>query len=419
MDLKPVTGAKDYFPEDKIILNWMFSKWIEVCEKYGYQDFDAPLLEHADLWKVKSGEEIPEQMYAFQDKGGRLLAIRPELTPSLARMVAMKQKELGKPIKWYSIARCWRYERPQAGRNREFFQLNIDCLGSDSLMCDAEIIATGIDIMRNLGLTEKDFFVRLGNRNLIQSLLENAGVKDLKAVSRMIDKKSKLKEGDFELTLKDLGLTEKQINRINEILEINDLSKIKDNDLDEKGKKGLKDFMSLIHYLNAMGLGKFVKVDFSIMRGFDYYTSTVFEVFDASGEFRALLGGGRYDNLVTDFGGEKCPGVGYGMSESSLWLLLKKKGLLPALKLEVDYYVVYMNDNCLEYAYKVAARLRKNFKVGFDVMGNDYKKQLKEATRMGAKNLVFVGDEEVKSKKLKVKNTSTGKDEIVSEDNLY
>lgn len=405
-------GTRDFYPKEMKELNLIFSAWKSIARKFNYQEFDGPMLEPAELWTLKSGAEIPEQMYCFNDKSGKKIAVRPELTPTLARMVAAKQKELQKPIKWFSIARCWRYEAPQSGRLREFFQLNVDCLGAESMMADAEVIATAVEIMKSFGLTEKEFYVRLNNRKLIASLILGAGIqKDkLQEVSRVIDKKDKLSEKDFILALKNLNIKQETIDNILVMLK-SEIADIKEEKLDENGKKGYRELMKLIGYLNAYGIFKYCKIDFTIMRGFDYYTSTVFEVFDKSGEFRAIAGGGRYDDLVSDFGGEKCPGVGYGMGDVVLGLFLKKLGKLPEAKAEVEYYVAPVNEAVTAKAIEIADRLRKKANVEIDILGKSLKKQFEYADSIGANKIVIVGEKDLKEGKVTIRDMKLRKEE--------
>ena len=412
MKVKNLKGTRDFYPELQRELDYIFGVWRKVCVAYGYEAFDGPLLEPTDLWTLKSGNEIPDQMYSFTDKGGRKVAIRPELTPTLARMVAQKQKELVKPIKWFSIPRCWRYERPQSGRLREFFQLNVDCLGTDSMKADAEVIATAVSMMEEFGLTSKDVYVRLCNRKLLEDLfLKVVDKKKLSDLMRLVDKMDKLKPKDFDLSLKYLGVKPAAVKKIVKISSLDDINVKK---LSERGKEGYDELKELVGYLNSYGMKKYVKLDFSISRGLDYYTSTVFEIFDATKEFRAVAGGGRYDDLVSDFGGEKCPGVGYGMGDVVLSLFLKKKGKMPQLVKGVDYYVVTIG-NVYKQALKLVAKLRADGKsVEIAVSEMNASKQLKYAQRIGAKNLLFVGKDELKAKKFKVKNVKTGKEKLVS-----
>ncbi|MFH1971889.1 MAG: histidine--tRNA ligase [archaeon] len=417
MKVNGLPGTRDFYPELQRRLNYIFGIWRNVAEKYGYEEMDGPLLESAELWTLKSGNEIPDQMYSFVDKGERNVAIRPELTPSLARMVAAKQRELGKPIKWFGIPRCWRYERPQSGRLREFYQLNVDVLGTDSMRADAEVIMTAIDIMRKLGLTEKDFYIRLCNRRLLESLfLQVVSKEKLKDVSRLIDKKDKLSEGDFEKSLNDLGLDDSAVKKLNNIL-VMQLEDVDVKKLDEEGLKGYKELKELLTLMAGYDALRYVKVDFTIMRGFDYYTSTVFEVFDNGGKYRAIAGGGRYDNLVKDFGGEECSGVGYGMGDVVLGLFLEEKCKLPVLDKEVDYFIVSIGDVYIE-VLQLANKLRKRYLVETDVVGWGLQKQMKYANKIKAKKVLFVGEEELKNKRFKVKDMKSGKEEFISFEDL-
>ncbi len=413
MKIQPVKGTRDFYPEQKRILNYIFDKWIKVSENYGYEDFDGPLLEPAMLWQMKSGSDIPEQVYSFPDKNKKMLAIRPELTPTLARMVAQKSAELTKPIKWYSVSRCCRYEAPQAGRLREFFQLNVDCLGSESLLADAEVIATAIAIMQELGCTSNDFYIRLCNRKLIQALLEEFGIKNFQDVMRTIDKKEKMNDAEFKQALKQLKLNDKQIKNIFNLIKWDDLKKIDLKNLSATGKKGYEELNEVIKYLKEMGLSKFIQIDFSIMRGFDYYTSTVFEVFDKKQKYRALAGGGRYDNLVKDFGGrEKVPGVGYGMGDVVMELFLKSIGKLPKLSREIDYFVVFMKPDLINGFLKYVYELRKKYSVDMDLMERNFNKQMNYANKIGAKKVIIVAPKEWKQNKIIIKDMKTGKQEI-------
>lgn len=416
MKIQPLKGTRDFYPEIQAIQNYIFDNWKKICKKFGYEEFEGPLLESVDLWTEKSGEDITDQLYVFEDKGGRRITVRPELTPTLARMVSQKQKELKKPIKWFSIGRFWRYERPQSGRLREFYQLNVDCLGSDSMKADAEIIAIAIELMKSFGLDYEDFYIRVSNRKLIQDLILNIIYDEslLQDLARLIDKKDKLKPGDFALALKDIGLDENQVSELKMLLETDNIYEMDSFMLGDKGKEALEEFKELMGYLRGMGLGKYVKLDLSIMRGLDYYTSTVFEVFDKSGEYRALAGGGRYDNLVEQFGGEKCSGIGFGMGDVVLEKFLRSKEKIPSLLQKIDYYVMPLSDEVYNDALNIATILRRKFSVVIDVMGMKIRKQMDYANRLNAKFVVFVGEEEVKKNIVKIKNMETGSERDVA-----
>lgn len=390
-------GFKDYYPKEKRIQNYIFQVWKKVAERYGYSEVDGPILEPVEIY-TKSGQEIPEQMYTLIDKSGRKLALRPEFTPTIARMI---NSSIPKPIKWYSISRCLRYERPQFGREREFFQFNLDFLGTNSMKADAEVILTAIRIMQEFNLTKKDFFIRISNRKLINDLLLNLEIdeKNFKEIYRLIDKKCKISEKDFKLTLKDKGLTPEQIKNLLNLFEIKSLDKI------EVNSKGLDELKELFSYLKELNVLDYCKLDLSIMRGFDYYTSTVFEVFDKSQKYRAIAGGGRYDELA-----ENCPGVGYGMGDIILELFLKEKKKLPEIKPSLIYIIPI---NTLKQSLKIAESLRKNgINVSIDLLEKGISKNLDYANRENIPYVLIIGNQELKSKKIKLKNMKTGKESL-------
>lgn len=413
MKIQNLPGTMDFYPKDMRILNYIFSTWKRAAERYGYEEVDAPMLEPAELWKAKSGGELPEQMYNFKDKGDREVAIRPEFTPSLARMVAQKQKELAKPIRWYTIARCWRYERPQSGRMREFFQLNIDCLGMDSMKADAEIIALTVDVLKQLELTPKDAYVRISNRKLLDELLKEIGV-SLEKTSDAIDKKDKMPEEEFEELLKEIGLKSEQVFGLKDILSISSIKEFEKQKLNEEAKKALGELKALFDYLKEYGAEEYCEIDMSIIRGLDYYTTTVFEVFDRSRKFRAIAGGGRYDDLVSAFGGERCPGVGLGMGNVVLTKFLEEKRKLPDLKKKIDYYVAPVSEEMDKQAVNIAQKLRGKCNVEVELTNRSLKKQMDYANNLGAEKVVIVGEKDLKEDKVTVKNMSTGKEEKVN-----
>ncbi len=414
--IEKVRGTRDFYPEEKRIQNFIFDVWRDVALKYGYEEMDGPLIEPIELWHKKSGEEIESQMYTLVDKGGRKLVIRPEMTPTLARMVAQRQRELTKPIKWFSIQRFWRYEKPQSGRLREFWQINIDVVGTESILADAEITATAIEIMLRLGFTEKEFVVRINNRRLLGGILLQLGVQKNRIIElcRIIDKKDKVAERNFRQMLADFGLDEKTISKLNDVLESEDyLEKVDEKKLSEEGRQGLYELKQLIKYMKSFGLWKYCKLDLSMVRGIDYYTGNVMEVFDISKEFRAIAGGGRYDDLVAVVGGERCPGVGYAMGDVVLELFMRKKGKMPKLEKEIDFFIATTSESLAEKAVEIAQLLRKKYNVDIDLMNRKLAKQLKYADSVGAKKIVIVGEEELKQNKVKIKDMKTGKEELV------
>lgn len=418
MKIQGLRGTRDFYPELMQELNYIFSKWREVSKKYGYQEFDGPLLEPLELWTLKSGNEIPEQTYRFKDKSNSDIAVRPELTPTLARMIAAKQKELTKPIKWFSIGRFWRYEAPQSGRLREFFQFNVDCLGTDSMKADTEVIAMAIEVMRAFGCTKDDFYIRISNRKLINAIFNEMDIKpeSIKELSRLIDKSDKIGEKEFESGLKGLGLKDAQIKKLKNFLSLKSLDKIKD--LDENGKSGLRELKELLSYLESYEFSEYVELDLSIMRGFDYYTSTVFEVFDRKKELRAIAGGGRYDDLVKDFGGEPCAGIGFGMGDVVLGLFLKNLGKFPSSINGIDYFIAPVSEDVYPKAVEIGSILRKKYSVCIDVTGRSLSKLMDYANSIKAKSLVIVGKKDLDKKEVTVRQMDTGKEEKLKLDKL-
>ncbi len=386
-------GFRDLYPEDKRRQNYMFLAWKFVAEKYGFDEIAGPVLESVDLYK-KSGAEIPEQMYVFFDKSGRKVALRPELTPTIARMVS--GRSLLKPVKWYSIADCYRYEAKQLGRGREFTQLNLDILGTKSMKADAEMISATVDLMKTFGLSKKDFFVGISNRKLLDSLLNSIGVRKLKDVYRLIDKKNKISDKAFRSSL---NLNEKQIKDLVKILNIKDLEKIKIESI------GLDELKELFSYLKSYKVLDYCKLDLSIIRGLDYYNSNVFEVFDSKRKFRAIAGGGRYVLEGLD-------AVGMAMGDIVLELFLDSKKKLEKLFRRIDFYIAPVNDKVYSKAIKVADKLRqKGNIVEIDLLGRNLGKQFNYANSRNASFVVIVGERD--KGKVTIRDMKTGKEKKV------
>lgn len=404
-----VKGTRDFYPEDMNIQNQIFDIWKKIARSYNYKEMEGPILESEEIYK-KSGDEIPEQTYQLEDKSKRRLVLRPELTPTIARMI-QQRKDLPKPIKWFSIPRCFRYEAPQAGRSREFYQFNLDCLGSSSMAADAEVIATAVDIMRAFGLTEKDFYIRISNRKILQSFLLNLNISNVKGVFRLIDKKDKIGDDVFAFGLKELGLSNEQVEKLQNFLNIQQIIKLKMYLSDTLGKQGVEELETLWKCLQQKGLEKYCRLDVSIMRGFDYYTSTVFEVFDASKEFRAIAGGGRYDDLAG------IPGVGYAMGDIALQLFLEKKGKLKLKELQKIYLIAIGEQAQLE-ATQLAAELRNILPVETDVMEKSLSKQFEYCNQQQFPFAIILGEDELKEGKFKLKDMKSGKEKLKTKEQL-
>jgi histidyl-tRNA synthetase len=420
MSTQPYKGARDFYPDDMQVRNYIFGVWRDVCKAYGYEEYDGPLLESFELYAAKSGEElVNEQLYTFEDRGGRKVAIRPEMTPTLARMIAAKYKTLPLPIRWFSIPNLWRYEKPQKGRLREHFQLNVDIFGVDDIEADFEVLCVGIDIMLAVGAREGMFEIRVGNRRLMEDVYESFGIEKEKIymINKAIDKIAKISKSEFKSLLKgEASLTDEQVDQIQSFLKKPDPI-IKQLSKDSKGAKEIRDLLRLAE---ENGKGDYIRFDPTIMRGFDYYTGNVFELYDLNpSNKRSLFGGGRYDDLVELFVGRNIPGVGWGMGDVTFRNFLKAWGLLPKLPSEVEYFVTVWQNHLIAYkkaSYEVAAKLRELGKNVEIWLGDDAKinKQLKYADKKDIKNVIIIGEEEIGTNTLTVKDMDTGKQETKS-----
>ena len=406
ISLEPLKGMNDYYPELMSKVNYIFDKWKETCKKYGGEEYEAPIMESADLWLEKSGGELPEQMYTFKDKSDRQLALRPEMTPSLARMIAKKNKELKKPLKWFSMPRCYRYEQPQKARDREFFQLNYDVIGKYNPKVVAETFALINDFLISLGLKDKDFIIRINNRKLMDSFLDSIEIKNKKEVMKEIDGIEKLSKEDFENNLKKIKLKKEQIEKVY-LLKTATLKDFKK--LDEVGKKAKKEMDEIFSMLKSYGV-KTAKFDPIIIRGLDYYTDIVFEVFSTMGG-RAIVGGGAYEDLVTSFlPNVKLPAIGFGAGVPGILVCLEEKKIFEKYKKNVDYYIAPLSENAYEKAVGLAQEYRKKgtVELALDVQG--LSKQFEYANYLGAKKIIILGDKDLENKQYTMKDLESGKE---------
>lgn len=406
-----VKGTRDFYPEDMAIRNWIYQKMGEVSQLFGYVEYDGPILERIDLYAAKSGEElVKEQAFVFPDRGGDLITLRPELTPSLARMIAQKQKQLVFPQRWWSFGPFWRYERPQKGRTREFFQWNVDMLGSDSAESDAELIAVCATFFKKVGLTSSQVGIFINSRKLMDLVLRKIGVQpDLKmAVFRLIDRKDKLSPQEWQEFGLSLGLSHSQFDGLKDALNNKNLW------------KESEEISSIMNILEKMNLSDYVTFDPQIIRGLDYYTGVVFEARDKDKEGRAILGGGHYGNLVGDVGGEILPGVGFAMGDVMLRLILEKYNCLPEKIVgSAEVLVTIFDETLMNDSLEIATLLR-NAEIP-TIMVNEIQKlpkQFKYADRMGASIVLVIGPEEKTNKQVTVKNLKTRQQENVEVKNL-
>jgi len=402
-----VKGTREFYPSDMALRNWIYENIRDVSTSFGYREYDGPFLEPIDLYAAKSGEElVKEQSFTFPDRGGNLITLRPELTPSLARMVAQRQHQLDFPLRWWSFGPFWRYEKPQKGRTREFFQWNIDLVGPQSPQADAELVAIAAAFFKQIGLTPSQVQILVNDRDLMDKKLSALGISGVlkKAALGVIDREDKLNANDWKAYAIDSGLSEQQFKGLIELINNKDLY---------KESVSLKTVFSA---LEAMGMRDYVIYDAKIVRGLDYYTGTVFEARDVGKSMRAILGGGRYDDLVSDVGGDVVSGVGFAMGDVVLPLILEDYGLIPDLQIDPTQIVVTVfSDEQLSHCLRVASDLRE---AGLCVQtypeDDKLGKQFKSASKMGIHYAVVIGPEEVKQNIVQVKDMRTREQEAVS-----
>ncbi len=400
--IQPVKGTREFYPEQMALRNFLMDKVRNASQAFGYQEWDGPFIEPIDLYAAKSGEElVKKQSFTFEDRGGDLVTLRPELTPSLARMIAAKQGELSFPVRWWSFGPFWRYESPQKGRSREFFQWNVDMLGVNSPEADAELIAVGATFLRSVGLTPERARIYVNNRRLMESEFDALGIAPEKRldVSNLVDRRTKMEPAKWDANALELGLTQSQLDGLKNILGDFDLWKKSD------------ELTRLFAALDALGAREYVKFDPNIMRGLLYYTGTVFEAFDTTGSLkRAIFGGGRYDNLLADVGGQPLSGVGFAMGDVVIGIILQEAGLVPEFQPSAAQVLVTVFDEKLwMQSFSLAAELRKS---GVNVMvypePTKLPKQFKFADRMKVKVALVLGPDEAEQGLVVVKNLTTG-----------
>jgi histidyl-tRNA synthetase len=410
-----VRGTRDFYPEDMRLRNWLFDNFTNASLLHGFEEYDAPVLEYEELYTRKQGEEITQQLYSFQDKGNRKVALRPEMTPSLARMVMARAGGLPMPIKWFSIPQCWRYERTQRGRGREHYQWNVDIWGTTEISADAELISVLVTFFEGIGLTAKDIVIRVSSRKVLEEVLGSLDLEgDIFAQTCIIvDKMDKLSSDVIEDQLSDLGHDSKVVTTIQAVLGIKDMNSL---------QKALKDESVAVSELNLLfdaidsyGISEWVEFDASIVRGLAYYTGAVFEAHDRTGEFRAICGGGRYDKLLSTLGGKDLPATGFGFGDMVIMELLAEKNLIPELVSDIDDIVIPLNSDLRNAAVMVAASLRNSGRT-VDLVLEDKKMKwaFKHAERIGAARLVLLAPDEWSRKMVKIKDLDTGEESEIS-----
>jgi histidyl-tRNA synthetase len=404
--IQPVKGTRDFYPEEMAVRTWLYRQIGKISNSFGYQEYEGPILERLELYAAKSGEElVKEQSFVFSDRGGDQITLRPELTPTLARMIAQKQNELVFPARWWSFGPFWRYERPQKGRTREFFQWNIDLLGVNSPEADAELVAVAASFFQSVGMTPAEVKIFINNRRLMDSALAGLDIpaENRKTVFHIIDRRDKLAPEAWTAYALENGLSTSQLERLVNLLSDKDLWRQSD------------ELVRFYAVLDAMGLRDFVVFDPQVIRGLEYYTGTVFEGRDATGEGRAVFGGGRYDNLVGDVGGESLPGVGFAMGDVMVGLILQKYEKIPVEIVKSPAVLVTVFDQqLLPSSFALANTLRNN---GITVItypeAVKLPKQLKFADRRGIRFVVIQGPDEVAAGTVTIKDLFLREQKVV------
>ena len=420
MKIPSVKGTKDFYPPDMARRNWIINGWKRVSVRNGFEEYDGPIFEYLKMFQIKSGDEIVEQLFSLKDRGGRDLAIRPEITPTLARMVNQQINSLPRPIKWFSVPRLCRAERPQRGRLREFFQWNIDIIGVKDVLADAEVIFCALDYLQEVGLTPDDIAVKISSREMLAALLQTIGIaeNELEPLYAVLDKRSKLPRDTFEEMLTKQVPDENKRNKIIELMAIESIEQISDClQLSKTAKESVDELSRLFELLGVMGVADFCVFDIGIVRGLAYYTGIVYEIYDKASQLRAIGGGGRYDNLLRQFGGPDIPATGFGIGDCVLAILLEEKGLLKPEPQKLDYFVACVVPALSqEDAVKLVAKLRtKGYSADFSYKFTNLSKQLKLASERNAKKCIIIG-EEFKNNELVVKDMATGQQELVDAD---
>lgn len=398
---EPYKGVRDFYPRDMFILRYIFDTMSRVVESFGYSEYGASILEPADLYRSKSSEEIvSEQTYTFTDRGEREVTLRPEMTPTLARMIAGKRQELAFPLRWYSIPNVFRYERPQRGRMREHWQLNADLFGVPGVGAEAEIILLAHNLMRAFGADESDFEIRINDREILSSLFEEHGIAadEQSHVMRLLDKKDKIKDFDTQLE----SLLAERAKPFSEALSQTSSS---------------PRLESLLKKLAELGVTNAI-IETGVVRGFQYYTGVVFEVFDTSPENnRSLFGGGRYDNLLEVFGVDKAPAVGFGMGDITIRDFLETHDLVPEYTPRTDLYLATLSPEAADFAQTFAKQLREeDINVEVSLSEKKVGDQIKIADKKGIPFIIVIGEDEIVSDTVSIKHLESGEEEAVKKD---
>lgn len=409
--IPPVKGTRDFYPEAMAFRTWLYDRVRQASQSFGYREYEAPFLERLELYAAKSGDElVREQAYVFPDRGGELIALRPELTPSLARMVAARSRDLPRPLRWWSFGPIWRYERPQKGRSREFFQWNIDLLGVESAEADAEIAAVAVALFRAVGLGPEKIRLLVNNRRLAESQYAALGIGPelLPAAFRLVDRRDRLAPEAWLAYGGELGLSTASLEGLVRLLG------------DEQGWRQSAELRAFFEAAEALGASDYLSFDPTVVRGLDYYTGTVFEARDPQGQFRAILGGGRYDNLVSDVGGEPMPAVGFAMGDVTIGLMIQELGTSPAAPPPpAQVLVCWVDEPARVESLRLAATLRQGgLQVEWYPTAERLPRQLKYADRQRIPLAVILGSREMEQRQSALKDLRDGSQETVPQTRL-
>ena len=413
----PYKGSRDYYPADMRVQSYIFSQWRKMAQRYGYEEYGAPTLEPLEIYTAKSGQELAsEQTYTFTDRGERTVAIRPEMTPTISRMVAARRQEMAYPARLFSIANFMRYERPQRGREREFWQLNADIFGAEGSLAEAESITLGWRIMKSFGATEDMFIIRVNNRKLINRMMSDyLGLDAVQSqlMIRLFDRKEKISHEDFRDQAIDIfgAQASSGLPKIAALLTAKTIPELPES---IRAMDEVEEVRQLFKELERVGVGNAV-FDITLMRGFDYYTGTVFEFFDTHPDNRrAMFGGGRYDGLVGLFGAEPISAVGFAPGATTTELFLRTHDLLPKLPSTTEVYVVVLG-GARDGAMELADKLREEgVNTEVDITGRKLDKQLKTAIKKDIPFILFVGEEEIKREIYPLKDTAKAEEQTMS-----
>jgi len=404
-------GTRDFYPNEMRLRSWLFDKFHAASKAHGFEEYDAPILESEELYTRKQGEEITQQLFNFEDKGGRKVSLRPEMTPSLARMVMAQAKTLPLPLKWYSIPQCWRYERTQRGRGREHYQWNVDIWGTENISADAELISVMVHFFRSVGLSANDLVIKISSRKVLEEVLGTLGIEGegFTQTCIIVDKMDKLPSEVIETQLSEIGLDSSAISTIQLVLGIKKLDDLK-RQLGEESK-GVLELMNLFRLLESYQIDEWVEFDASIVRGLAYYTGPVFEAHDRKGELRAICGGGRYNRLLSSLGGNDLPASGFGFGDMVIMELLNDLGLLPDIPSGSQDVVVSLGEELRPAAMAVASKLREGGRTVDIILDNKKLKwAFRHADRIGASRLVMIMPDEWREGKIRIKNLESGEE---------